>query len=585
MICNIRRNPPGYLSKMTSPHWLEAYSNNYHAWQEARLEDGFHYIRRLGYLETSFEIDGAEYEGRADLNMVLEVECQSTLSTLQIRQRILLAWASLRAHHSLLRARIVLAGSLPFPSRDRVERKYFAIPSQRTQAQVVDEASATIVFVEDNYPDADADDLYRHITNTTRTIGRAEPLAKLFVLPIRSSRKGTFMLKMHLVAAHCIADGLTAYSWNAHLLDLLNQSTDRVQSDLKNHLVRNKIWDELPKALDDLYPPVVGNIARQRWFWAISRVLRHSRAVHTTALPNPLRRPEPLARARRMAPKFNKILDYSIVPPLNSFRQDVVLSVAATHRLQRMCREIKVSIGAGAFAYVGIVMMELSEARFGSEIAAARPPCVLGFPLNPRPFFGYKGQPDSLLLAFSDGVALPFLPSDLALEGRFKLLARLAQRHLSTFQKRLQDAHTQAVLGSRSIPQILASSYLNAIEWGEAKLPEHRRVGTNPQGALLTKRGVGGTCGVSSIGSRVGVFPPGKYKLDGTKDLAAAFRDLISTVRVREGEFLVGTAGDADRLHFNASYDGNALDEVLVGEWADKMQRLLEPSCTAAKLC
>jgi hypothetical protein len=37
------------------------------------------------------------------------------------------------------------------------------------------------------------------------------------------------------------------------------------------------------------------------------------------------------------------------------------------------------------------------------------------------------------MLAFGDGLALPFLPSYLPLEGRFKLLAKQADRQLRTF--------------------------------------------------------------------------------------------------------------------------------------------------------
>jgi hypothetical protein len=51
------------------------------------------------------------------------------------------------------------------------------------------------------------------------------------------------------------------------------------------------------------------------------------------------------------------------------------------------------------------------------------------------------------------------------------------------------------------------------------------------------------------------------------KEFVADFRDLRSAVRVRDGEFLVGSAGDRGQLHFSASYDGNAIDPTKVAAW------------------
>lgn len=560
----------------TSKHWLDAYANGHHAWHTLDVDEETSHVRRLGVLETAFEIDGADYEGRADLNLVLELECRSTLTQHDIREHLLLAWASLRAHHSLLRARTVRAASLPPFSGDHREQKYFVVPGHCDMDKLTEEAARTLVFVEDQYPETEVDDFFRHATNTARAVGGNMPLARLFVLPTSQARDGRFVLCTMLVAGHCIADGLTAYAWNGHFIELLNQSLETIRSDVKKLLDENGVWQSLPKALEDLYPPIAGSRARQRWFWAVSRVLRHTRKVHNTALPNPLARTKPLRRAQRMQSKFDKVLDYSVVPPLNTFKADVTLSASATRRLQRMCKDVKASIGAGSFAYVGIAMMELAEERFGLGHASMHAPCVLGFPLNSRPFFGYQGQADSLMLAFSDGMALPFLPSDLPVEGRFRLLARHAQRHLSAFQKRPQTVHGRARLGSRSVPQILASSYMLAVEWGDMKLPESRKTGVNPQGMLMARSGARGTCGVSAIGSRAGMVRAGKYNLDGSREFAADFRDLSATVRVREGEFLVGTTGDAGILHFSVSYDGNAIDEEMVLKWQVKMQSLLE---------
>ncbi len=184
------------------------------------------------------------------------------------------------------------------------------------------------------------------------------------------------------------------------------------------------------------------------------------------------------------------------------------------------------------------------------------------------------------MLAFSDGLTLPFLSSDLPFEGRFRLLARQAHRQLRTFQKRKDRTAQQAVmLGSRSPSQLIPNLYIGSVERAEMKVPPERRRGINPQGAYTTKPSKTlATCGVSSVGSRVGLISEGKYDLDDpNKDFVADFRDLKSAVRVRDGEFLVGSAGDNDRMHFSVSYDGNAIDPRKVEEWKRLIETVLEP--------
>lgn len=53
----------------------------------------------------------------------------------------------------------------------------------------------------------------------------------------------------------------------------------------------------------------------------------------------------------------------------------------------------------------------------------------------------------------------------------------------------------------------------------------------------------GATNGLSSVGDRSGIISAGKHKLDGCKPFQADFRDLMPTVRAREGEFLCACYG------------------------------------------
>ena len=564
-----------------APHWLNRYAKGHPRWRSLHWNGTLLHYRPLGIVEGFFDTDGTDYEGRADLNAHLILESRCCLSKDALRQRIRLAWAVLRTQHALLSAQ-ALSGSdfLPGSNGGSTDR-YFVVEELQSAQKAVQDASNAMVFVEDHYPSVDVEDFYRHIMNTTRAIDSTRALAKLFFLPLEPLSHGKYRFQTILIAAHQITDGLTIYRWNSHLIDLLNLDTAELERQLAS-LCSISVLHRLPAAQEDLYPPIRGNQARQRWFWAVSRILRHTRRPPPPSFPNPLRRAITLAQAMPMSPKYSKILSYSKVPPLNSFNQEASLSPVATNNLRVLCRAAGASIGSGCFALVALVMMMLEERLHPSTQLSQRRPFVGSFPVNPRPFLAgppTTGVEDSLMLAFSDGLALPFLPSELPVEGRFKLLARQADRQLRTFQKRRRSQEEEVHLGSRSPSQLIPSLYIGSVEREANKVPPERRQGINPQGAYPARQSETlATCGVSSVGSRASLIGAGKYDLEQLgKDFVADFRDFRSAVRVRDGEFLVGSAGDRDQLHFSVSYDGNAIDPAKVAVWKSLIEEALEP--------
>ena len=287
---------------------------------------------------------------------------------------------------------------------------------------------------------------------------------------------------------------------------------------------------------------------------------------------------------------FPTILDYDKTPPLTSGRCHVKLSGGASNRIVDLCRQIHVSIGAGCFTLIAMSMMAMYEQENKSVDIEAAVPFTFSFPINPRPFFqDPKNVPiDSLMLVFSDGITLPFLPSHLPLDNRFRLLARQAQRQLSVLQKKPRTAEQTRDfgLGSRSPGQLLPGNYLSIVERAESMLPaSYRKMSADGeflglQGAYPVKRSsTGATCGVSSIGDRRRFLTPGMYNLEDAKQgFAADFREMRASVRVRDGEFLVGSAGDDEGLHFAVSYDGNAISEEKVQMWEKVMNNIFEDS-------
>jgi hypothetical protein len=282
-----------------------------------------------------------------------------------------------------------------------------------------------------------------------------------------------------------------------------------------------------------------------------------------------------------MQPTFSAVLDYSCKPPLNTFPIRAVLGAEATRKISRICREAKISVGSGCFALVAIVMMLFEEKIHPNIAPHKRLPFVGSFPVNPRPFLSglpTTGKEDSLMLAFSDGVTLPFLESSLDLEGRIRLLGKQAQRQLRQYQKRPRSLEEEVQLGSRSPTQLLPLLYLNSIE---AAGHLGHGPGWNVQGAYPAKKSSTlATCGVSSVGARGSVLFSGKYdttsELPDGVDLRADLRAQDGSVRARDGEFLVGVIGDHDVLRFSVSYDGCAIDPVLANRWKDVIESILE---------
>lgn len=378
-----------------------------------------------------------------------------------------------------------------------------------------------------------------------------------------------------------LTEYLTAHTWIKSMLRYLNESEKVLREGITESLDLRSIERQLPLPQEALYPKIPGSLARQRWFWAITRVLRHVRTSLPPGFENPLQRKHLRHTAVPFSPVYSAVLDYSRPPVLNNFPVYIRVSAKSTARLRRLSKEVGASMGAGIYALAGLVMMEFEEQRHPHVPLKERKAFITGFPLNPRAFFNHHSDPDSMMLAFSDGISLPFLPSSLDLDGRIRLLARQAQRQLATYQKRARPTGETAKvqnLNSRGAGLVLANQYLFSLDRLDSVLPEDRRTGSSVQGEYpAQKNPTMQTCGVSSIGSRDAFLKAGTYDLDDTsKDLVVDFRDMPSCVRTREGEFLFGIAGSGNDLLSTPSVDANMMDPELVEGWKRRFETILE---------
>jgi hypothetical protein len=565
--------------------WLARYAGNHHQWQD----HGDHYVRPLGVVEAAFDMDAITNEGRADTTSLMTLEAVNLPEEDVFRQRILLAWSCLRAHHGLLRAKAFDGSDLSVKVNGPSSERYFMVSKPRDVCTLYDEAQQHATFVQDHYPNVDTRDFYRHTMNTARSINPAHSLSKLYIMPSARLPNGHYRLDFVFVVAHEITDGLSMHYQYSHFLRLLNSTPDDLRRDLHRCTTDPTAPRLPPTAQEDLYPPLSGSEARQRWAWAISRILRHVRRPPPPSFSNPLRRKDPLKTPQAMPTTYAAVLDYSKTPPLSSFVSHVKLSTGASDRVIKLCREVKVTIGVGCFVLVALSMMRMRERHYPADTKTLGLPFTAGFPISPRNLFKdpSSAPTDSLMLAFSDGVTLPYLPSSLPLSGRFRVLARQAQRQLAVLQKRPRNVTPTGdpVLGSRCTAEILPGNYLSMVERTESMLPTARRRVDNDgeeltglQGAYAAKKGGPATCGISSIGDRRRYFTQGMYDLASSDAVVfmADFRELRAAVRVRDGEFLCASSGDDAGLHFVTSIDGNAIDEDKVKVWEEEMSNMFE---------
>lgn len=610
------------LSSILGKHWLDRYGSGYHHWRPNKSSTS--YFRPLGLVEQAFNLDNSEFNGRADMTSLLTLEAQMppSSSTLDdLKKIILVAWANLCTAHVLVAAKVKMGAELredpdvAMRVKDtELHQKFFVFDVPGSAEEALDHAADSVVFMEDFYASKDvpADKFYLHAMNSASLVKPEKSLSTLLVLPMENTGRGTFNLRLLMVAAHQIGDGVSLYQWQTHFVHLLNKEISTILAGIPELTKTERLMARLAPAQEDLYAPIPGNKARRRWFWAISRVMYDLHKPQFVGFKNPLFKPA-RRRAPRYPPVYKDVLDYSARPKTSASVVQAQITSHAVSRLYALCKEAKASIGAGIFTLLGIVMMKLEEERLlanglirPEELeTAVLPPFMTGFPINPRPFFN-PNMPtplaDSLMLSFNDGLILPFLPSTLPLEARFKLLIRQAHRQLRKF--RGLGAGTSNEM-SQFIPHTYISSFdrlagrLMRIEEDKQTINTANKSATpfdddndhTPRILLPT------TCGISSLGMKDLPLQPGMYPLSSnseeTSSFRADFRSWRVAVRARDGEFLVGAGGgEVDPVSgkggmgFQVSFDADTVEdgeggvqrwvktlEGLFGEWESQLGR------------
>nr|POF12944.1 hypothetical protein CFP56_10092 [Quercus suber] len=567
-------------SNEVTPHWLDDYGSGRYQWRQASQDRQKVFHRPIGGVESAFDADGKYHEGRADLTIDLSVEINTSLDSVGLWNKVLLAWTVLRNEHLLLKARSIAWKRHKKTSED----VHFVVDVPESAEDALQDARKHVVLMEDLPQPVEPSSFWFHLQNTARVVDAAKALAKLFVLPRVPLSNGNVDLQIFLVGGHMIMDGLTCMVWARNFVQLLNVPTKTLRQRLEDAIAPSSIKIRLPLPQEALYPSISGSHARQRWWWIITRILRHVRKPLRAGFPNPLTRHE-RQRLMSLPLTYTAVLDYTKPPATNALLLSAQTSIASAARLHTICRESKVSIGAGCFALAALLMMEIYEQRYPDVPLAERKPFISGFPLNPRAFFDHPNEPDSLMLAFCDGILLPFLPSSLPVDGRLSLLARQAHRQLAAYQKRRRPVGQEAAIqhmGSRGAARVLSNQYLSSLERSAMLVsPNLMYTVHDPQGKYPARpNSTTQTCGVSSVGRRDLFLRRNVHNLqDASQELVANYRDYKAAVRPREGEFLIGIGGDEVGLWVNVSVDLSSFDPIWIEKWKVRFETVLdEPS-------
>ncbi|GAA5959294.1 hypothetical protein JCM21900_003918 [Sporobolomyces salmonicolor] len=458
------------------------------------------FVRPLGVLEAKFD-DASQRQGQSDTFLRLKVSLPASVDDGDVQcafvARLSLAWANLRASHPLLATTVRDAPHVETIPMCRTREFQYEPPASTEDA--LRRAQKTILKVDAAASQLDAamDDLQgQHILNGERVLLDQSTMARLVLVVEQDPTE----LGFFLLISHIISDGLSVFrlvnelfslvaspdlptpATSPHLLTVdafLAGSRDSPAWEVPGVVARpwvsmpppDEVLRRLPLATEDHFPniPLSSSVhssstpqpteapadtephlsaphappsaARQRWFWAITRILillrqrRFPRSLHFPRLAYPS--PPVQANTRWPFLRFNKASSASMI---------------------RFCKRNSLSPSMLLYA-----ILSMSLANAFAKIHPHEPyrPVLIGFPFSARPFLEPVATPSSdpssdcaIRITFGT-IHLPNIPQDPTVENREAVRAtalRGARLAKQQFTKRLAPERQ-----SRSL--FLASAY------------------------------------------------------------------------------------------------------------------------------
>ncbi|KAK4056776.1 hypothetical protein OIO90_002328 [Microbotryomycetes sp. JL221] len=335
------------------------YGSNCASWHLERIESSENqtferFVRPLGILEYKFD-QAALKQGMSDTFLRIKVNCQSSES-LELIERFKVAWCRLRQTRPLLACTIHdVDDELLETDQNRsnwtwlpyAKKREFRFQIQHSEQERIQQALKTIDIRQTNYdPIEIANGIQTNeVLNGPRSLLDQETcLAKLLIVQDTRQHVSSHSHQLFLVVAHAISDGLSVLSTVRELFDFVSQGLklDDVSQSLEDQL------DRLPPSTEALYLPLplaseqevasvpIRNVpklegldlagqvkslnertyknptmARQRWFWAISR-LRTIKRQRECPIPKQLKRRLPKVDTQARTEWKTKRLDQTL---------------------------------------------------------------------------------------------------------------------------------------------------------------------------------------------------------------------------------------------------------------------------------
>ena len=192
------------LTEQQPFHWSDRYGSQEYDWRSLKQNDRTSFYRELGFAEFGFDVDGRQYQGRADMNAQLELEVRTSLEHHDFRERVLFAWACMRCQHVLVQAKALTGEELfgyKTPKRTEV---YFTIDLPRTVSEAIEDAAQHLVFLDDHFENVDQWDFWVHCQNTARVLDPSKALSKVFAHRLEPTENGCSLLRLLFVTSHSI---------------------------------------------------------------------------------------------------------------------------------------------------------------------------------------------------------------------------------------------------------------------------------------------------------------------------------------------------------------------------------------------
>ncbi|KZS96050.1 hypothetical protein SISNIDRAFT_540130 [Sistotremastrum niveocremeum HHB9708] len=516
--------------------------------RRARSPESVLHRRRLGHSELSYFLP-SRANGVNDMYLHIGFKAPSSLLS---PERVLLAWAILRARHPLL------ASCVKYPE-SKYEEAEFIYAKPQSPGDVLREAESSF-----STGTIDKDTLIDSYLNGPRVLG-PDHLSHLFLATHdRTDANRMQQFDLLLAATHFLGDGMALHTFANDLFSLLVRHSPDAEPEDSLYALFQQEWRDgcgaenlelLPPALEDRLPRVSCSRLKNALELAdFNQTQDRVIGGHTFPRPSPM----PAERER-----------HTVVPTI-SFTPE------RTKAILKKCKTNGVSISSALFALVAVVWAR--TARTMSDAENLRWPIMLYSAMNMRPYLpplaAEQKLHDSywfLAIGYFNIILPSFVPEGSSLEAIFWHRARSAKAQAAAAAKsQFLVSRTRLMAESRAKraikwaaeddekekPVTVPSTKPSAPKPPSKNIPSSQVCSKTPSQCLM---------GLSLLGNLDGMYDHALYS-----NARMSMHSLTTGSRQRQGGMLLFGYTFAGKLWLSLGYDENGFKRGTVEEfWSD----------------